>query len=594
MRMIRSLGVLSVVALTVAGCSGSDDTPSSTTSTTSAVPATTVVGETTVAPTTLPPTGEADAAGRFVVTDFGAVADGKNDDSTAFQAAVDAAGERGGVVVVPPVGTRRAYVLNHTVNIPEGVSLVGATAGTNLDVTGPFPWPDTEIPGVKIYARPSPADEPLFTLAAGTTVRGLWITYDQQPLPSDQEFADGDGDYGYDSFADARAFVADHVMPTAPTFYIERGDQVTIEDVIADRYYDFLYMKGGGPLRVDNVALYGYRTGFTIEDSTAGNTFTNISFGPSVGPFVPGPGPDAGEGAGDDGGSDEEWTWAFGAIASNPDNVGFHFGRSDGYVLDNVSFVGGHTAVRLGAAFDHPVIDPANGDFFTSAPGMGPWGHIDDLHVEQAAIAFHMVAPSPNATLMSNLSILLGIDDGSSFASIAGSGNFTGVARQGFVVVEPSYSAENNGLPGQVPAVLAVNVAIGNAADPARFGDAAATVDTANGRVFLIDGDLGMEINGFSMSAPYEESYMVASGESVGEFTVRIRGVLMLGRPEADKLVEAAGVSLLAGDVVVIQPPPTLPPPPPPTTTEPPETTTTTTTTEPPTTTTAATTTTVP
>ena len=66
-------------------------------------------------------------------------------------------------------------------------ALATAAARTGLAVAGPYPWPDTPITGVKILARPSPADRPLFRLGPGTTVRGLWITYDQQPMPSDAE-----------------------------------------------------------------------------------------------------------------------------------------------------------------------------------------------------------------------------------------------------------------------------------------------------------------------------------------------------------------------------------------------------------------------
>jgi hypothetical protein len=147
------------------------------------------------------------------------------------------------------------------------------------------------------------------------------------------------------------------------------------------------------------------------------------------------------------------------------------------------------------------------------------------------------------------------------------------------MVVEASYSAVNNGVAGQVPAVLASNVGISSTADPDRFGEAAATVEDVNGRVFLVDGDIGMEINGFSLGAPYAESLLVGAGENTEDLSVRIRGYLALGRPESDRAVAASGVTVLAGDVIVVQPPPTLPP----TTTT---STTTTTTTEAPTTTT--------
>ena len=536
--------------------------PSGTVNTTDPFPATTLATVPVVA-------GQ---PGTFLVSDFGAAADGKNDDSPAFQAAVDAAAGEGGVVIVPSVGGRRAYVLNQTVAVPSGVSIIGASAGSGLDVGGPYPWPDTVINGAKILARPSPVEQPLFRLAAGTTVRGLWITYDQQPLPSDDELSDLDGDYQYLDFAEARTFFIDeHVAPTGPTFYVESGDQVTIENIVADRYTSFLYMKEGGPLTVDSVALHGYGTGFTIENSDAVNVFTNIDFSPTVGPFVPGTGTGA-----------QEWTWAFGAIASQPNNVGFHFGRADGFVLDNVAFSAGNTAVRLGASFDFPIIDPLTQMFFTSASGQGPWGQIDGLRIEEAAVGVHMVWPSPVAVQLSNISMIPGIDDGAEFDAVSGSGDLGGVGRQAFVLVEASYRADNNGTPPQVPAILASNVALAGSTTGGLFGDAAGNIDEVNGRVFLVNGDLGMEINGFSLGLPFAESLMIAAGDDADEVSIRIRGVLAAGLPEADKLVEADGVSVLAGDIVVIQPPA---PPPAPPTTVPPDTTTPPSTTAPPTTT---------
>jgi hypothetical protein len=533
-------------------------------STTSTEPPTATVETTITTPAPAPAVVPVGQPGTFVVTDFGAVPDSKNDNTAAFQSAVDAAAEAGGVVLVPSVGGRSAYVINGTISVPPGVSIVGSASGTGLAVEGPYPWPDTPITGAKILARPSPADSPLFRLGPGTTVRGLWITYDQQPMPSDSELVDGNGAYQYLSFDAVRSFFIDeHVVPTGPTFYIESGDQVKIQDIVADRYWDFLYMKEGGPLRVDSVSLYGYGTGFTVEESDAVNAFTNISFAPTVGPFVPGTGTGA-----------DEWTWVFGAIASQVDNVGFHFGRADAFVLDNIAFRGGNTAVRVGASFDYPIIDPLTETFFTNEPGLGPWGQIQDIRIEQAAVGIHLVWPSPVALTLSNVSMVSGIDDGSSFSTASGSGDTGDVSRQALILVESSFNADNNGVPPQVPAVLATNVALASRADTALFGQAAATVDDINGRVFLVNGDLGMEINGFSLGLPYSETLMIGAGDEADEVSIRIRGVLEAGIPVSDKLVERSGVSILAGEVLVIQAPP---PPAPTTTTAAPADTTTTT-----------------
>ena len=564
---IRPLAAFAIVGLLAAACSGGDGGATTTQATTTTSSTTTTMPPPSTTTTTLPPVIITSQPGTFVVSDFGAIADGKNNDSPAFQAAVDAAAEEGGIVVVPAVGGRRSYVLNHTIDVPSGVSIVGAPAGAAVDVAGPYPWPETNINGVKLLARPVDSSEPLFRLARGTAVRGLWITYDQQPFPTNEELADEDLDYGYVNFGGVRNFFIDeHVTPTAPTFYIEDGSQVTIRDVIADRYYDFLFMKRGGPLRVDGVSLYGYRHGFTIADSDAVNTFSNVSFAPIVGPFAPAVAEDAFAEL------DDPHSWVFGAIATNPENIGFLLGRSDGFVLNNVAFSAGNTAIQLGASFDYPIVDPVDEEFITSIPGSGAWGQLQDVRIQDATLGFHMVVPSVNTIQMSNISMIAGVSDGTSFPAVDGSGSVGSVSRQAFMLVELTYNAAANGSPGTVPAILATNVAIGSRANPALFDDAARRLDESNGRVFLVDGDIGMEINGFSLAPPLEEALLVASGASADEVSIRIRGILVAGRPEADKVVEKDGVTVLTGDILVIQPPP----PPPPTTSPPPATTTTT------------------
>ncbi len=564
-RWIRPLVVAATLAVLFAACSlgteGASTTLESTTTTVVETTTSTAAPTTTTALPVVLPT----QPGTFFVSDYGAVADGKNDDSAAFQSAVDAAAVEGGVVVVPSVAGRRAYVLNSTVTVKTGVSLIGAVVGTGLDVGGPYPWPETDITGAKIFARPSPVTQPMFRLEAGTSVQGLWITYDQQPLPSDRDISRESGDFQYRSFCDARDFfIEEHVAPAGPTFYIESGDQVLISNIVADRYYDFLHMKSGGPLRVDGVALYGYQRGFVVESSDAVNVFTNITFGPTVGPFVPGPS------------GTETWTWAFGALASNLDNVGFHFGRSDGFVLDNVSFHGGNTAIRLGATFDYPIIDPTNQDFVVSDPGNGPWGQIEDLRIDNAAVGFHLIAPSVQPLQLTNVSMTSGIDDGGSFPAESGTGDMSGVSRQALILAEPSYNADANGVPSQVPAILAANVSMSGRADVDRFGEAAGAPDAINGRVFLVNGDIGMEINGFALGLPYDDTLMIASGGSAETVSVRMRGVLNAGQPESDKVADIDGVTTLAGDIVVVEVPVTVTVVVPPSTMAPPDTTTTT------------------
>ncbi len=549
-RLIRYQVVVVCIVLVVAGCSGGDNFPdplaavSSSTTTTSAAPVTTIAGRP-------PPPPPLIIGPSFEVTDFGAIADGRTDNTGAFQTAIDAAAEQGGTVVVPADGSQGGYVLNGTVSLPSGVALVVSTAGLTIDPVGPHPWPGTDLPGVKLLIRPTDNDQPAFRLAGGTTVRGFWLSYDQQPLPSDAEISAIDGEYGYRSFESARTFFVDeHVPVMAPTFFIDRGDHVTIADIIADRYYDFLYMRTGGPLRVDNATLYGYNKGFVIEDSDVRNVFTNVDFRPAVGPIVPGP----------DGQADT-WSWVFGAVASNPDNVGFHLARSAGFVLDSASFEGVHTAVRIGASFDIPVINPETDTVFASPSGQGAWGQISNTAMRDVAVGFHLVGPSTHPIQMSNVSVALGVADGSSFEAITGTGDFDQVAAQAMMWVEPTYAAVNNGDPAQVPGILATNLSVSGSASPLRYAGAAATAADVNGRMFLVDGDLGMQIVGFSVGAPYDESTTIAGGPNAGEVVIHIRAYLASGRPESDKLVERTGVEVLTPDILIVERPVIIPPP---------------------------------
>ena len=496
----------------------------------------------------------------FDVTAYGAVADGQSDSTDAFQAAVDAAAAEGGTVLVPPGTASGGYVLNGTVTVPGGVAIVGSPAGVTIDPGGPYPWPGTDVPGAKLLVRPVDAGQPVFRLASGTTVRGLWISYDQQPLPSDAELSAVDGDYAFRSFGNARTFFIDeHVEVMAPTFVIEEGDNVTIADIVADRYYDFLYLSRGGPFRVDNITLYGYDKGFVVEDSDRRNVFTNIHFRPRWGRSSP---------------DRTRPTGGAGSSAPSPrvpDNVGFHLATSEGFVLDDVSFEGVHAAVRVGASLDVPVVNPDDGEVFVSPSGGGAWGQLSNVAMDDVAVGFQLVAPSENPIQMSNVAVSIGIDDGTDFAAVSGTGDIAAVASQAMFLVEPTYAAENNGELAQPPSILATNLSVGGASAPGRFAGAARTAADVNGRMFLVDGDLGMQILGFAVGVPYDESTTVAAGDGAGEAVIHIRAYMTLGRPEADKIVDPSGVEILTPDVLIVERPVIVPPPATTTTTEAPD-----------------------
>lgn len=115
-----------------------------------------------------------EAAGQPVsstdVTAYGARADGKTDDTAAFQRALDAAGKKGGVVSVPPGG----YLIAGSLSIPEGVTLQGIWQAPHNTALGK---------GSVIYATGSAGKEdgpPLINLDQNSCIKGMTIFYPDQ------------------------------------------------------------------------------------------------------------------------------------------------------------------------------------------------------------------------------------------------------------------------------------------------------------------------------------------------------------------------------------------------------------------------------
>ncbi len=105
--------------------------------------------------------------------DFGARGDGKTDDTSAFQSALRAAAEQGGKVVVAPAGE---YRLNGTLTIPAGVTLEGAWRG---------PHTSQLSRGTTLLAyagRDQEDGDPLITLRAGATLKGITVYYPEQKV----------------------------------------------------------------------------------------------------------------------------------------------------------------------------------------------------------------------------------------------------------------------------------------------------------------------------------------------------------------------------------------------------------------------------
>jgi hypothetical protein len=107
------------------------------------------------------------------VQDFGAVGDGKKDNTEAFTAAMKAAAEPGnGAVFVP----RGRYLINGNLEVPEGVMLEGVFRA---------PSARTSNSGSVLLAMAGAGDakgQPFITLHTSCTLRGLTIFYPEQKM----------------------------------------------------------------------------------------------------------------------------------------------------------------------------------------------------------------------------------------------------------------------------------------------------------------------------------------------------------------------------------------------------------------------------
>src|SRR6476659_2689061 len=121
------------------------------------------------------------AAESFSVLDFGAKADGKTDDTRAFQAALKKAEDAGGGTVIAPRGN---YFFAGHLNIPDAVTLKGIWESVPSHV------------GIRNQGAPKPTDDgttflvvesggveeglPFITLNNNSTLKGVVIYYPKQ------------------------------------------------------------------------------------------------------------------------------------------------------------------------------------------------------------------------------------------------------------------------------------------------------------------------------------------------------------------------------------------------------------------------------
>ena len=115
------------------------------------------------------------------VLDFGAKADGKTDDTAAFQKALDTAGNAGGGTVYAPLGN---YFFSGHLNVPNAVTLKGMWESVPSHVgirDRGFPKPTDE--GTTLLATENQGKEdasPFITLNSSSTLKGIVIYYPEQ------------------------------------------------------------------------------------------------------------------------------------------------------------------------------------------------------------------------------------------------------------------------------------------------------------------------------------------------------------------------------------------------------------------------------
>ena len=467
------------------------------------------------------------------VADYGALGDGKHDDTQAFQSAIDSLAKTGGTVLVPSVGDGKGYVLTDTVYVKTGVALIGSLAGFAVNAIAVIIMPERSVKGVKILARPSSLKKPLFQMEHSCTVRGFFIFYDEQPMPSDEEFQNPHSPYYYPSFEAAREnFFQDHVKAYGPTFYLPWGTNCVIEDIIADGYYDFFFLKEGARIRLKRIFLYGYNRGFVIQESYDVNIISDIMLLPVFGQAAPGRVEYL----------NKTWSWVYSIIVTRQSNVGIHMGISDGYSFDNLLFHGVNTAIRFGASEDYPIYNPIDDTYWVNTkPGTGPWGQLSNVLVDACNTGFHFVWPAWPNNKVSNLQIVAYYDDGIDFPAVRGTGKLDNVGKQAAFLIEPTFNSTNVG--GCNSSVLINNFSCFSIKNP-MYAPVNAIASEANGRVFLIGGEISMEFFGFLLMWPYSvEDYMFATSATAGNVSIRIRGYLRDSNPYPDKKIDKYGMS---------------------------------------------------
>lgn len=181
--------------------------------------------------------------GIFSVKDFGAHADGQNDDTAAIQQCIDAAAEKGGQVYLPP----GKYLVKGSLNVKTGVAVKGAHEA---------PLAIEPLIGSIIMAtggRDNEKAPALFEMGHSSTVKGLTIWYPEQK-PTD-------------------------IHPYPWTFHLTGFDN-TVENITLINSYNGICVGPEGNVRHRIRSVYGcvLRRGLFVDGCTDIGRVENVQF----------------------------------------------------------------------------------------------------------------------------------------------------------------------------------------------------------------------------------------------------------------------------------------------------------------------------
>lgn len=192
--------------------------------------------------------GTAHAATKFTgegemlnVMAFGAHADGKKDDTSAIQKALDIAGEKGGIVFLPA----GRYRVEGSLKIPVGVSLQGVAHSPQYIK----PLIGTVV--LAIGGRDNEDGPALFEMGDSSDVRGLTVFYPEQSVKD--------------------------IHPYAWTFHLQGGDN-TVEDVTLINSYNGIRIGPEPNVRHRIRSVYGcvLRRGLSLDSCTDIGRIENV------------------------------------------------------------------------------------------------------------------------------------------------------------------------------------------------------------------------------------------------------------------------------------------------------------------------------